>query len=57
MRKLRCDNCNTNFNVHEDCDIVICPGCKCKLHAKPGTPPFGTESGDSELLAAQPQKG
>lgn len=48
MNQLRCDNCNMRFNVHESRDVVQCPGCRVMIHAKPGTPPLGTEPGDSD---------
>jgi hypothetical protein len=48
MKTLNCDNCNTAFNVHDDCDVVQCPGCRIMVHAKAGTPPLGTEPGDSD---------
>lgn len=39
MKTLRCDNCNTRFNVHDDCLVIRCPGCRCEVEAREGTPP------------------
>jgi hypothetical protein len=48
MRTLTCDNCGVSYNVHDDCRIVRCPGCRCEVEAIPGTPP--TDASTRERL-------
>ena len=44
-----CQNCGTHFNVNPDCDVVRCPKCRVRFHAK-DLSPWGCHDGDSEGL-------